>query len=59
MGKTKLDQLGEIINEYGITWKYLTFIILVDNLTKEEIYDFEYLKDRIETHLEEVSPSEI
>ena len=43
--------MKELIDKYGK--QIIDFTIRVDELTKAEIQDLEYLEDRILTHLEE------
>ena len=45
--------MKDLEKEYGK--KFIDFVIKVDELTEKEIKDVEYLEERIETHLEELS----
>jgi len=45
------NTLGDLVKKYGKD--LINFVIDIDELTKEEIKDIEYLDDRIQIHLEE------
>ena len=45
------NTLGDLVKKYGKD--LINFVIDIDELTKEEIKDVEYLDDRIQIHLEE------
>merc|ERR1712167_259192 len=45
------NALGDLVKKYGKD--LINFVIDIDELTKEEIKDIEYLDDRIQIHLEE------
>jgi hypothetical protein len=45
------NTLGDLVKKYGKD--LINFVIGIDELTKDEIKDIEYLDDRIQVHLEE------
>jgi len=51
INELKTNTMDELIDKYGIN--IIMFTIKVDKLSPSEIMDFDYLEDRIQTHLEE------
>jgi hypothetical protein len=51
INELKLNTMDDLIEKYGIS--IIMFAIKVDKLSPSEIADFDYLEDRILTHLEE------
>ena len=49
--------MNNLIKKYNKN--IIDFVIRVDNLTKKEIKDIDYLEDRIETHLEVIELEDI
>ena len=49
--------MNNLIKKYNKN--IIDFVIRVDNLTKKEIKDIDYLEDRIETHLEVIDLEDI
>ena len=49
--------MNNLIKKYNKN--IIDFVIRVDNLTKKEIKDIDYLEDRIKTHLEVIDLEDI
>lgn len=53
------NKIQHLMMKYDVSMVFMMLISSLDNFTKDEIYDVEYLEDRIQTHLENFTGTEV
>lgn len=53
------NKIQHLMMKYDVSMIFMMLISSLDNFTKDEIYDVEYLEDRIQTHLENFTGTEV
>lgn len=53
------NKIQHLMMKYDVSMIFMMLISSLDNFTKDEIYDVDYLEDRIQTHLENFTGTEV
>lgn len=53
------NKIQHLMMKYDVSMVFMMLISSLDNFTKDEIYDVDYLEDRIQTHLENFTGTEV